>query len=101
MEAGSLLKREVSVKRGVKHTPAFQGDFLLQNKLKEKWKGRKALALGFAALSLGGAPPSSSSGRAHGTSPLLGNSEPCYLFPWRGCASPPRRPGGRSEPQPG
>lgn len=50
VEAGSLLKREISVKRGVKHTPAFKGDFLLQNKLKEKWKGRKALALGFAAL---------------------------------------------------
>ena len=41
VEACSLLKREVSVKRGVKNTPAFNRDFLLNNKLKENGKGRK------------------------------------------------------------
>lgn len=41
VEACSLLKREVSVKRGVKNTPAFNRDFLLNNKLKENEKGRK------------------------------------------------------------
>lgn len=47
MESCSLLKREVSVKRGVKNTPAFNRDFLLNSKLKENWKGRKVPALGF------------------------------------------------------
>lgn len=50
LEACSLFKREVSVKRGVKNTPALNRDFLFNNKLKENGKGRKVLALGFDVL---------------------------------------------------
>lgn len=46
----ALLEREVSVKRGVRNTPAFNRDFLLNNKLKETETRRQVLALGFAAL---------------------------------------------------
>lgn len=38
---GLLSVKKGSVKRGVKNTPAFNRDFLLNNKLKENEKGRK------------------------------------------------------------
>jgi len=93
VEACSLLKREVSVKRGVKNTPAFNRDFLLNNKLKENGKGRKIplwaqLFLGWewlhlAAAQVGPVP----------LHPLLGSRFSC------GGAEPPLHTGQGGEGQ--
>lgn len=87
-EASSLLGREVSVNRGVKSTPAFNGDFLLSNRLEEKWKGRKVVVLGFVALHSGVAPPSSGPGGTCSTQPTV-REQPTWLsLPMEGLCLP-------------